>query len=408
MLLGDDFMSKLDCRSVDAPRVIFVQPTVPNYRVGFFRDLALFHPAPIEVLCSEHSPGSPGTVSAVAEYSVRSMHETKSLLKGRLFWQKGLRIPEEYGSGDVLVLNGNPRFLSNYPLWIRAKCRKMGVIWWGHGHTAGTPEWMDRIRRKIMQFADTIVLYTDKERLEYQRLGLDSCHLFAANNTIDTGHVKRAIAAWSRDELDAFRDEHGLWDSRVALFCGRIEEKACLDLLFKALKSVLQTESSWILVIIGQGSRAEELSSEAEKIGIAERVKWVGACYDEYKLAPWFLSAFCFVYPGAIGLSLLHAFAYGLPVITHNNRDNHMPEFAALEEGKNGLIYDEGCSESLADTLKKIGGQPEFRNKLAANAARTMEEEYTLSAMVCRFSGAIENASRKALSKRDNEKYNLR
>ena len=40
----------------------------------------------------------------------------------------------------------------------------------------------------------------------------------------------------------------------------------------------------------------------------------LGSIYDEIELAPWFLTADAFVYPENIGLSILHAFGYGLPV----------------------------------------------------------------------------------------------
>ena len=32
--------------------------------------------------------------------------------------------------------------------------------------------------------------------------------------------------------------------------------------------------------------------------------------------------------PGAVGLSLIHAMAYGLPCLVHSNRLQHMPEIA--------------------------------------------------------------------------------
>ena len=35
-----------------------------------------------------------------------------------------------------------------------------------------------------------------------------------------------------------------------------------------------------------------------------------------------------FVYPGEVGLSLIHAMAYGLPCLVHSDRLKHMPEIS--------------------------------------------------------------------------------
>ena len=65
-----------------------------------------------------------------------------------------------------------------------------------------------------------------------------------------------------------------------------------------------------------------------------DSIRWLGALYEQEVMAPWFLSAKVFVYPGYIGLSIMHAMGYGLPVITHDNMDNQSPEVAALRNGK--------------------------------------------------------------------------
>ena len=49
----------------------------------------------------------------------------------------------------------------------------------------------------------------------------------------------------------------------------------------------------------------------------------------------------CFVYPGEVGLSIIHAMSYGLPAIIHNNINHHNPEHAAFTNEVNGLVFDE-------------------------------------------------------------------
>jgi hypothetical protein len=90
-------------------------------------------------------------------------------LGGRVFWQWKLDVP--LAPGDILIINGNPRFLSNYPLWARAKLLGVPVVWWGHGWSGGSFGTRSKLRQWLMRFADAVVLYTDKERDDYLALG---------------------------------------------------------------------------------------------------------------------------------------------------------------------------------------------------------------------------------------------
>ena len=55
-----------------------------------------------------------------------------------------------------------------------------------------------------------------------------------------------------------------------------------------------------------------------------------------------------FVYPGGVGLSLIHAMAYGLPSIIHDDRWRHMPEIAAFQDGRTGRTFEREDPGSLA------------------------------------------------------------
>ena len=58
-----------------------------------------------------------------------------------------------------------------------------------------------------------------------------------------------------------------------------------------------------------------------------------------------------FLYPGYIGLSLVHALWYGLSVITHDNLLRHAPEFTVLKDKFNSINIKENNHDDLADKL---------------------------------------------------------
>jgi glycosyltransferase involved in cell wall biosynthesis len=90
-----------------------------------------------------------------------------------------------------------------------------------------------------------------------------------------------------------------------------------------------------------------------------------------------------------IGLSLLHAFGYGLPVVTSDHVKAHNPEIEAFDDGFNGLYYRDGDVESLSQSLERVLIDKPLANKLSDNAKRTVSEKYNLFRMVDGMEAAI-------------------
>ena len=113
-------------------------------------------------------------------------------------------------------------------------------------------------------------------------------------------------------------------------------------------------------------------------------------------MAPWFLSAKVFVYPGYIGLSIMHAMGYGLPVITHHNMSNQSPEVSALRDGENGMFCQEHDSKDLSDRMIELLNNDGLRSRMSDRALQTATEEFTMGEMVRRFVVAARSASARA------------
>jgi len=122
-------------------------------------------------------------------------------------------------------------------------------------------------------------------------------------------------------------------------------------------------------------------------------VRFVGELYDEENLAPWFLSAQALVHPGAIGLSLLHAFGYGLPVVTNGNAAWHGPEFAAFENGLTGRTFREGDADDLARTLIDLLQNPRTLEPMRAHVLEIVRERFNVDVMVERFVATAKQAA---------------
>jgi len=253
----------------------------------------------------------------------------------------------------------------------------------------------------MRQLADAWLLYTEVEAKSLAAKGFPAEKVFFTNNTIDEKAVDVAIAVWDEVRLRDFAETEGLTGRKTILFCGRLTPKSEVGLLLEALQALLTRIPEVQLLVIGDGELRGTLERRAAELGLSDRLRLLGAMHGEEMLAPWFLSSSCFAYPGAIGLSLNHAFAYGLPVVAHDNPLQQMPEFAALTAGRNGLLFRQHDPDALAETLAGLLTDEQRCRTLGQNAFRTVRSTFSVGRMVENFAAAIHAASQVARQNAD-------
>jgi UDP-glucose:(heptosyl)LPS alpha-1,3-glucosyltransferase len=120
-------------------------------------------------------------------------------------------------------------------------------------------------------------------------------------------------------------------------------------------------ESAWALVV-GKDKRAARYRAFARRLGIAERVRFVGGVSD---VRPYLAAADAFVLPtlyDPFPNAALEAMASGLPVVTS-------PKCGAAEiiaEGENGFVRDALGTGALAEALDRL--DPATARRMGASA----------------------------------------
>jgi glycosyltransferase involved in cell wall biosynthesis len=371
--------------------VHIVQPALPKYRLAFFRQLEQELSKRNGSLRLYASPRDHlGVVSSAPTGFEAMLEATMSIHLGRrAFWQRDLDVP--LARGDILVINGNPRMLSNYPLWLRAKLLRVPVIWWGHGWSAGSYGARSRLRQRIMRFADATVLYTDKERDDYIALGFAPDRTYALNNGLDIHAIDDAIAKWDGARTEEFRRTNELNAcANWCIFIGSLSSKSEIGLLIDSLPAIRKDVG---LIALGDGVLAQTAKERARSLGVDSRIIWAGAEFDENAIAPWMLSARALVYPGTVGLSLIHGFSYGLPAVVHGDAREQMPEFAAFENERNGLSFENGSASSLALTVNKLFEDRARQAQMSQQATELVHRTFNVQDMSRRFMEVIDRLS---------------
>jgi glycosyltransferase involved in cell wall biosynthesis len=350
--------------------VTVVQPSIPTYRLDFFDRLS---EALGDRFAVHASPGRLGVLTAVRPLRTweRRIAPIIRLLPG-VHWQRGaLGIPIH--SRDIVVVSGGPRCLSNLAVLLKARLRGAKTVWWGHYWSSTSRPWRLSLRLFLMRQSDVLLFYTDKEVHEYRLHALRrSQPAYALNNGI------------ALDDIQLYRLPYRALDRRRSLlFIGRLTKKTELALLLRALADPILEDV--YLEVIGTGDCEAVLKTEAKALGLQLRIRWHGATTDEMRIAEVANRCALFVYPGSVGLSLIHAMAYGLPAILHNDRYRHMPEIAAFETGVTGLSFVCGDSADLATKISEALNDHGQLECWAKAAQERVDRFYNTAAMAERF-----------------------
>jgi glycosyltransferase involved in cell wall biosynthesis len=370
--------------------VAILTNVLPSYRQGFYDRLFARRDMVTTVYCQP----------AMAGINVRSIH---ARYPGRVRLVKGIAAKGEaigwqftpwrpvLFDYDVVFVDGNPRSLSRALLATLLRLLGRNVVLWTTGHSYGANPWTEWIRLSWTRMFHRLFVYTDAEIHDLREKGFTTQDIVAMNNGLDQGQIDAAAAAWSATRLEAWRRQQDLWGRTVLLSCARLEPKNRFEQMVDAMPAVLAQVPDAVWCVIGSGTEEDRLMSRVREAGLSDRVRFLGEVYEERDLAPWFLSAAVLVHPAAIGLSLLHAFGYGLPVVTHGTAGHHGPEFAAFTEGLSGRTFREGDVADLARAVIALV-RDEARPVMAQHVRHVARAEYNVEIMVERFATAVRHA----------------
>ncbi|MGL1935166.1 MAG: glycosyltransferase family 4 protein [Fibrobacterales bacterium] len=357
--------------------IYIYQPCLPRYRIPFFTVLA--ERIPLTLIVGATDEAGLASVSA-PDLNVITVPSPK-LYFNRVSWYRTSSVVS-YKKGDVVVINGNPRILSNIPLVIKARIAGASIVWYGQGWSSGTSSFTYLVRKIAMRLvADAIVLYTDAEvedLVKSMLLRSREDQIFATNNGLDLTPIEEAKRTMNRTQ-----------ESTMILYCGRLTQKSNIMEGLDACALLHKRGISFHFTIVGDGPLKSLGEERARVLGIDEFCSWEGAVYDESLLARYYMDAQIFFYPGAVGLSLMHAMAYGVPAVVHNIRKKHMPEIAAFTHEQTGLAYTYGDAESAANALEHLLLNSEQCRTMGDTATEVITKGYTTDTMAERFHSAI-------------------
>lgn len=190
------------------------------------------------------------------------------------------------------------------------------------------------------------------------------------------GASRRPASADFRQKFDSPAE------APLALFVGRAAHEKNIGFLLDALPHALRAAPRLVLAIAGEGPALPGLRKQAESLGIARQVRFVGYLDRMSELPGCYAAADLFVFASRTetqGLVLLEAMAAGLPVLA----------FAALGtreivEPARGAIPAPQEPEAFGQAMAALANDPARRAAMAAEA-RAFAAEWTTEACARRL-----------------------
>ncbi|MHB1261271.1 MAG: glycosyltransferase family 4 protein [Thermoplasmatota archaeon] len=160
------------------------------------------------------------------------------------------------------------------------------------------------------------------------------------------------------------RRAHGLpRDAPVVLFVGSLTPIKGVDVLLDAFARLPPAP---VLVVVGEGPARAALADQAARLGVADRVHFLGFVTDDAKRG-LMAAADVLAMPSrseAFPLTLLEAGQAGLPTVA-----SRIPVLEALvDDGSTGLLVPGEDPASLAAALGRLLGDAALRGRLGAGA----------------------------------------
>lgn len=259
--------------------------------------------------------------------------------------------------------------------------RRLRVVLTAHGgdlhaNMGGTGR---RLLGWIMREADAVAVVSEDMRALALRLGVPPARVVVASMGVDT-------AAFHPPAPDAPR--HGI------VFVGRLAEKKGVAHLLAAMARLAPSRPGLQLRIVGDGPLRPALAAQAEALGIADRVSFLGA-RPPAEVPACFREAALFVMPSVVaasgdqeglGLVAAEALASGCPVVAHD-----LPAIRDLvRDGETGLMVAPGDEAALAAAMAALLDDPARAAALAEAGRRHIAGHYAWEAVARRYRALYE------------------
>ena len=346
-------------RTGKAPLVLLQQACIPHYRRRLLETLGADGRFQLVVLADPSADVPFMRLSDAPngyEFEPAKQYAIRVPLRTSFSWQPGVIAKVFRDRPDVVIAQGSPYDLTAWALTVVGRILGTEVLLWTHGLQGEESGLKWVIRKCLYRLSRGLLLYGDHAKRLLIAKGFAADRLHVAYNSLDNCEQEEVFRRITEQDREEFRRSLGIEaNERLICFTGRLQPVKRLPSLLQALALVVQRGLHVHLVLVGDGSERPRLESLSAELGLTKLVHFLGAVYDESRLGLVISASDLAVVPSGAGLTVMHALAYGTPVLLHDKIEKHFPEWEAVREEETGWFYRWGevsdCANKIIDTV---------------------------------------------------------
>lgn len=268
----------------------------------------------------------------------------------------------------TLVMEMNPRILSNWIILIIRKLFNKKTILWGHAWPrSGSQSKSDKLRKIMRYMGDSIIVYTKSQKEE----------LVAVEPHLKVNYAPNAL--YFKDEMNVKLESPENINNLI--YVGRLTGLKKPKFLLEAFHAALPKLDECVnLIFVGDGEEKKGLEDYVSNHKLEDRVLLTGHVSDYTKLLEYYSKALFSVSPGYIGLSVTQSFGFGVSMLVSKD-ENHSPEIEAVIENENALFFETDNLESFKNKILLIYKEKEHWINKRQSVCESCKEKYSINAM---------------------------
>ncbi len=219
-----------------------------------------------------------------------------------------------------------------------------------------------------------IIAVADAAKKNLTDMGIDGKDITVIINGVE------GLRCLNAEERSKVRKSLGFSDDNIVIgICARLEEYKDHKCFFRAAALLCENSNKYRFLIIGDGSKREELKKFAKALRVDKFVYFTGFLQD---VAPYInitdIQVNCSVGTETSSLALSEGMSLGKPSVASDFGGNPY----MIKDGENGLLYKKGDAIGLAEAIEKISKNKALYKKMSENSKNRFASELNIQKTV--------------------------
>jgi glycosyltransferase involved in cell wall biosynthesis len=240
------------------------------------------------------------------------------------------------------------------------------------------------VERALGRITDGIICLTDAEMRDHLEAGVGRRSQYSViHSGVDLDRIKTAAQL---NGSNGSRPQ-GLPGKGPLIGCiARLVPVKGIATLIQAIPQITKEVPDAFLVLIGDGPQRSELRAEASRLGVLDRVAFLGLRHDVPELLPFFDLVVLPSINEGMGKAAVEAMAAGRPVV--GSRIVGIKD--VVVDGRTGLLFPPGDSRALAQSVVRLLLDPAL-SAAFGQAGSKEASRYSINTMVQQITALYES-----------------